>query len=53
VQIECLGGKLVDAGFDVELCGDVVRVHREKVVIDPVDIPDLCAINPLSPAGDS
>lgn len=52
VQIECVGGKLVDAGFDVELCGDVVRVHRDKVVIDPVDIPDLCAIHPLSPVGD-
>ena len=53
VQIECVAGKLVDASFDVELCGDVVRVHREKVVIDPVDIPDLCAIYPLSPARDS
>jgi flavin reductase (DIM6/NTAB) family NADH-FMN oxidoreductase RutF len=52
VQIECRGGRLVDAGFDVELCGDVVRVHREKVVTDPVDIPDLCAIHPLSPVGD-
>ena len=53
VQIECVSGKLVDVGFDVELCGDVVRVHREKVVIDPVDISDLCAIHPLSPLGDS
>jgi hypothetical protein len=50
VQIECQGGKLVDTGFDVELCGNVVRVHREKAVIDPLDIPDLCAIYPLSPA---
>ncbi len=49
VQIECQGGKLVDTGFDVELCGNVVRVHREKAVIDPLDIPDLCAIYPLSP----
>ena len=48
VQIECAGGKLVDAGFDAELCGDVVRMHRDQVAIDPIDIPDLCAINPLS-----
>ena len=52
VQIECRGGQLIDTGFDVELCGNVVRVHREKVVTDPVDIPDLCAIHPLSPVGD-
>ena len=49
VQIECVGGTLVDAGFDVELCGEVVRVHRGQVVVDPADIPDLCAILPLCP----
>ena len=49
VQIECMGGQLVDAGKDVELCGDVVRVHRHETVVDPADIPDLCAIQPLRP----
>ncbi|MCK4508507.1 MAG: hypothetical protein KAU27_08205 [Desulfuromonadales bacterium] len=49
VQIECLGGRLVDSAFDTELCGDVVRVHRDEVVIDTTDIPDLCAIQPLIP----
>ncbi len=49
VQIECISGKLVDAGFDTELSGDVVRVHRGSAVIDPADIPDLCAMQPLSP----
>lgn len=49
VQIECVAGKLVDTGFDAELCGAVARVHRGEVVIDPLDIPDLCAILPLSP----
>ena len=48
VQIECVSGKLVDAGFDTELCGDVVRVHREGAMVDPADIPDLCDILPLS-----
>ncbi|MGK2907614.1 MAG: hypothetical protein ACSLFH_14910 [Desulfuromonadales bacterium] len=51
VQIECVGGRQVDACFEVDLCGDVVRVHREMTVIDPLDIPDLCAIYPLSPLG--
>ena len=51
VQIECVGGRLVDSDFDVELCGDVVRLHRDQVVIDPADLPDLCAIHPLVPLG--
>ena len=51
VQIECVGGRLIDAGFEADLCGDVARVHRGTVVIDSVDIPDLCAIYPLSPLG--
>jgi hypothetical protein len=49
VQIECLAGRLVDSAFDTELCGDVVRVHRDETVIDTTTIPDLCAIQPLSP----
>lgn len=49
IQIECIGGQLVDAGSDVELCGEVVRIHRDRIVINPADLPDLCAINPLSP----
>jgi flavin reductase (DIM6/NTAB) family NADH-FMN oxidoreductase RutF len=50
IQIECVGGRLVDAGSEVELCGDVVRMHRDQVLIDPADVPDLCAVNPLSPS---
>jgi flavin reductase (DIM6/NTAB) family NADH-FMN oxidoreductase RutF len=50
VQIECAGGRLVDGGPEAELCGDVVRMHRDQVIIDPADIPDLCAICPLSPS---
>jgi flavin reductase (DIM6/NTAB) family NADH-FMN oxidoreductase RutF len=49
VHLECVSGKLVDAGFDTELCGEVVRVHRGSLVIDPEEIPDLCEIRPLSP----
>lgn len=51
VQIECVGGRLINACFEADLCGDVVRVHRQEVVIDPADIPDLCAIHPLSQRG--
>lgn len=49
VQIECVAGRLVESAFDAELCGDVVRVHRDDVVINPADIPDICAIQPLMP----
>lgn len=48
VQVECLRGQLVDVGKETELCGDVVRVHRHETVVGPDDIPDLCAIQPLS-----
>ena len=47
VQIECVGGRLVESDFDAVLCGRVVRMHREQVVIDPTEIPELCAIQPL------
>ena len=53
VQIECVCGRRVDACFEVDLCGDVVRVHREMTVINPLEIPDLFAIYPLSPLGTS
>jgi len=49
VQIECVGGRLIETAFDAELCGDVARVHRDGVNLDPLEIPDLCAIYPLSP----
>ena len=49
VQIECVGGRLVESDFDAVLCGRVVRMHREQVVIDPTEIPELCAIQPLMP----
>lgn len=49
VQIECIAGKLVDGGFEAELGGDVVRLHRGRVVVDPSDVPDICALQPLSP----
>lgn len=51
VQIECTGGALVESGVDVELCGNVARVHRDQVVIDPGEVSDLCAVQPLSPVG--
>ena len=53
VQIECVAGRLVKTDFDAELCGNVVRIHRGNVMIDAADIPDLCAIQPLTPLGGS
>ena len=49
VQLECVSGSFSDAGDDTELCGDVVFMHRGQVVVDVTDIPDLCALSPLSP----
>lgn len=49
IKIECADGRLVDCGPVSELCGDVVRIHREQVAYDPADIPDLSAVNPLTP----
>ncbi len=48
IQIECVAGTLIETGFDEELSGDVARVHRDDVTIDPLDIPDLCAIEPFT-----
>lgn len=48
VQLECINGQLVDSAVDRELCGDIVRLHRDQTIVDPSKIPDLCAINPLS-----
>lgn len=50
VQIECVAGKLFDTGFEAELGGDVVRLHRGHMIVDPFEIPDLCVVQPLSPA---
>ncbi len=49
VQIECVGGRLVDSDFETELSGEIIRLHRGDQVIDPADVPELCAIHPLRP----
>lgn len=51
VQLECVQGRLVEAGADSDLCGEVVRLHRGTVVLSPADVPEFCAIQPLSPMG--
>jgi len=51
VQLECLQGRLVKAGLDSELRGGVVCLHRGEIVIRPADVPDFCAVQPLSPRG--
>ncbi len=49
VQLECINGRLVESGGESELCGDVVRLHRGRSVLNPIEIPDLCAIQPFGP----
>ena len=49
VQLECVGGTLADSGYDTELSGDVVRMHRGTVTVAATEVKDLCAMQPLSP----
>jgi len=49
VQIECVGGALLDSGYDTVLRGEVVHLHKGPVSMAAVEIKDLCAIQPLSP----
>lgn len=51
VQIECVGGRLIDTGFDAELGGDVARVYRDNVAIDAVDVSGVCSVKNLSSFG--
>jgi flavin reductase (DIM6/NTAB) family NADH-FMN oxidoreductase RutF len=48
VQLECIGGTLFDSGYDIELKGDVILLHRGGQSIGVDEITDLCAIQPLS-----
>lgn len=52
VQIECVAGKLVDAGYEEELCGDVVHVQRGELVLDAADSGDISSILLLRPVPD-
>jgi len=49
VQLECVGGTLSDSGYDTELNGEVVYLHRGAVTLATAEVKDLCAIHPLSP----
>lgn len=48
IQLECTSGQLLDSDYDTELTGDVLRLHRGQKVINVAEVPDLCAIQPLS-----
>lgn len=48
IQLECTSGQLLDSDYDTELTGDVLRLHRGQKVINLAEVPDLCAIQPLS-----
>ncbi len=47
VQLECIGGTLSDSGYDIELKGDVLLLHRGGQSIAMDEVTDLCAIQPL------
>ena len=49
VQLECVGGSLLDSGYDTELRGEVVHLHKGLINMAAAEIKDLCAIQPLSP----
>lgn len=48
VQLECVGGALSDTGYDNELQGEVLLLHRGGQSIAMDGGTDLCAIQPLS-----
>jgi flavin reductase (DIM6/NTAB) family NADH-FMN oxidoreductase RutF len=49
VQIECVGGALLDSGYDTDLRGEVVHLHKGPVSMAVAEIKDLCALQPLNP----
>jgi flavin reductase (DIM6/NTAB) family NADH-FMN oxidoreductase RutF len=49
VQIECVGGRMCDEGFDVNLCGEVVRFRRGELAVAPEEVTELCDLWPFSP----
>jgi hypothetical protein len=49
VQLECVGGTLTDSGYDTELKGEVVLLHRDGMTVRAGQVSDLCTIQPLSP----
>ena len=52
IQLECTGGLLQDSAHDMELTGTVVAMHRGQGVVHVEEIPDLCALHPLTPLTD-
>lgn len=51
MQVECGHGRLSTEGYAPEVVGEVILIHRLGTCLDPLDVPDLCALNPLSFAG--
>ena len=47
LQIECARGRLLPAGWEPELAGDILLLHRGGVFHNPADHIDLCALWPL------
>lgn len=47
LRIECARGRLAAAGWDAELIGEIVLLHRGDQLISPANSPDFCALQPL------
>lgn len=49
LYFECLDGRILRDNFEPEVAGEVVLLRRDGVLLDPRDVPELCAISPFSP----
>lgn len=47
VQIECVHGRLAAGGWDAEMIGEIVLLHRGGLFLSPATHPDFCALQPL------
>lgn len=47
LQIECSHGRTAVTGWDAELAGNVILLHRGGTLLAPATCPDFCAIQPL------
>ena len=47
LQIECACGRVTASGWDAELAGEIVLLHRGGLLVAPATYPDFCALQPL------
>lgn len=47
LQIECARGRVAASGWDAELAGEIILLHRGGLLVTPAIYPDFCALQPL------